>query len=59
MTEAAKAARRAYKREWARQNPDKVKAQQERHWEKVAAAQQMEMKDFGVGERDESISGGI
>lgn len=39
MTEAAKAARRAYKREWAKRNPDKIKAAQERHWEKKAAAQ--------------------
>lgn len=36
MTEQAAAARRAYKRAWAAKNPDKVKAQQERHWEKVA-----------------------
>lgn len=32
MTEEAKEARRAYKREWARKNPDKVKAQEERYW---------------------------
>lgn len=32
MTEAAKEARRAYRREWARKNPDKVKASQERYW---------------------------
>ena len=37
MTEQAKAARRAYKAEWARQNPDKVRQQQERYWEKRAA----------------------
>jgi len=36
-TEAAKEARRAYKREWARKNPDKVKAAQERYWKKKAA----------------------
>lgn len=39
MTEAAKAARRAYKREWAKKHPDKVRAAQERHWEKKAAAE--------------------
>ncbi len=37
MTEEAKAARRAYKRAWARANPDKVRAQQARYWAKVAA----------------------
>lgn len=34
---AAAEARRAYKREWARKNPDKIKAQQKRYWEKQAA----------------------
>ncbi len=36
MSEQAKEARRKYKREWARKNPDKVKAAAARHWEKVA-----------------------
>lgn len=36
MSEAAKEARRAYKREWAHRNPDKVKAAQERYWTKRA-----------------------
>lgn len=51
MTDAAKAARRAYQkqwrqehreqinaysRQWRRDHPDKVKEQIERHWEKVA-----------------------
>jgi hypothetical protein len=36
MTEQAAAARRAYKRKWAKENPDKVKAQQERYWQKRA-----------------------
>lgn len=36
MTEAALEARRAYKREWARKNKDKVKAQQERYWKRKA-----------------------
>lgn len=36
MTEEAKAARRAYKREWARRNPDKVKAIQDRYWQRKA-----------------------
>jgi len=37
MNEKAAEARRAYKRKWARENPDKVKAQQERYWAKQAA----------------------
>lgn len=36
MTQEALEARRAYKRKWNHNNPDKVKAAQERHWEKVA-----------------------
>lgn len=38
MTEQAKEARRAYKRKWNRENRDKVKAAQERYWNKKAAA---------------------
>lgn len=38
MDEKALEARRAYKRQWQRDNPDKVKAQQERYWTKKAAA---------------------
>ncbi len=36
MDKKAIEARRAYKREWARKNPDKVKAAQERYWNKRA-----------------------
>lgn len=43
MNEEAKKARNAYKREWAKKNPDKVKATQERYWTKKAA----EMTDKG------------
>lgn len=38
MTDAAKEARRAYKREWAKKNPDKVKAATDRYWENKAKA---------------------
>lgn len=38
MTEAAKEARRAYKRQWARDNPEKIRAQQDRYWSKRAEA---------------------
>ena len=37
MTEKALEARRAYKREWHRRNPDKVREYQARYWEKRAA----------------------
>lgn len=36
MTEEAREARRAYKREWNKKNRDKVKAAQDRYWEKRA-----------------------
>ena len=36
MNEKAAAARRAYKRQWAKDNPEKVKAQQERYWTRKA-----------------------
>lgn len=39
LNEQAAAARRAYKRKWAQDNRDKVKAQQERYWTKKAAEQ--------------------
>lgn len=44
MNEKAKEARRAYKREWARRNPDKVRAQQERYWTKKAEEAERESK---------------
>lgn len=37
MKDKAIEARRAYKREWARNHPDKIRAQRERYWEKKAA----------------------
>ena len=39
MTEAAKEARRAYKRAWNRANPEKVKAYQANYWNKKAQEQ--------------------
>lgn len=39
MTDKALEARRAYKRKWAKDNPDKVRAQQERYWTKRAEQQ--------------------
>ena len=37
MNTAALEARRAYKRAWAKNNPDKVRQHQERYWTKRAA----------------------
>jgi uncharacterized protein YvpB len=43
MNEEAKAARNAYKREWAKKNRDKVRTYMERYWNKKAEqAQQPE-----------------
>lgn len=36
LSEQAKEARRKYKREWARKNPDKVKAATAKYWERIA-----------------------
>ena len=36
MTEAAKEAKNKYKREWRKNNPEKVRAANERYWEKIA-----------------------
>ena len=45
MTEQAKAARRAYKREWNRKNRDRVKAAQARYWERKAQAAQDQQQE--------------
>lgn len=42
MNEKAQQLRREYKREWNRKNKDKVKAAQERYWNKKAAATDQE-----------------
>lgn len=43
MSEEAKELRRAYKREWNRKNKDKVRAAQERYWERKAATQKTDL----------------
>lgn len=45
MTEQAREARRAYRREWNRKNRDKVRAAQERYWEKKAIELQQYRQD--------------
>ena len=47
MTDEAKEARRAYKRKWARENPDKIRAQQERYWSKRAKADTAAQNEAG------------
>ena len=51
MTEAAKEARRAYKRKWQRENADKVKGYQEKYWNRKAeeAAKAKEAKPAPEG----------
>lgn len=38
MSEAARLARNAYKRRWAKANPEKVQAANRRYWERKAQA---------------------
>ena len=45
MTEQAKEARRAYKREWNRRNKDKVQQAQARYWEKKAQTAQDQQQE--------------
>ena len=53
MDEKALEARRAYyrnyQREWAKKNPDKIRASQERYWLKKAAATEAEAAKRGKG----------
>lgn len=42
MTPEARAARAEYKREWRKRNPDKVRAQAERYWQRRAESQRAE-----------------
>lgn len=44
MTEEAKEARRAYKRKWAKEHPDKIRAQQDRYWTKKAKLMKEQMQ---------------
>ena len=53
MTDKAKEARRAYKREWNRRNPDKVKAAQERYWNRKA--QQAQQTQDAQEEHQEAL----
>lgn len=60
INEKAAAARRAYKREWARKNPDKIRAAQERYWaNKAAQAEQEAEQEKTAAEAQESPTTGI
>ena len=50
LSEEAKAARKAYQREWARKHPDKVKQHQERYWEKRGALRTKQQPPAGNAE---------
>lgn len=39
LSTAAAEARKEYRRNWAKNNPEKVREQQRRYWERVAAQQ--------------------
>lgn len=43
--DSARAAKNAYMREWARKNPDKVRAAQERYWLKRAREMREEKRN--------------
>lgn len=45
MNEQAAAARRAYKREWARKNRDKIREYQDRYWTRKAEQAAAEQAD--------------
>ena len=56
MSERGLEARRAYKREWARRNPDKIREQQRRYWErKAAAAEEQQAAQQNADRRDQRI----
>jgi len=59
MTEQAREARRAYKREWNRKNRDKVKAAQERYWNKKAAEGTAETDDRTGREARQNENSGV
>ena len=45
MTEAAREAKNKYKREWRKNNPEKVRAANVRYWEKKARGESEQQQD--------------
>lgn len=62
ISEEAREARNAYKREWAKKNQEKIRAQQQRYWEKEAlknsAPERKERKTYSDEEKAIFISSG-
>ena len=54
LSQEAKEARRAYLRKWRRENPEKVKEQERRYWERKA--QEMREQEEGDDLNDETIN---
>ena len=57
MTDEARAAQRAYLAAWRKKNPEKVREQNRRYWEKKA--KQMQVNDghcFGGGEHEQAAN---
>lgn len=52
MTDAARAARAAYQREWQRRNPDKVRAYQSKYWERKAESEQQDGSSGNAGKKE-------
>ena len=51
MTRDARAALNAYKREWRKKNPDKVREANARYWERVAAKEKEKNGEKNTEER--------
>lgn len=54
MNEAALKARRAYKRKWNREHPDKLKEYQERYWNRKAAQLEESEQAAAPDEQDDT-----
>ena len=59
MSDEAREALNAYKREWNRNNPEKRRAQQRRYWERKAQEkrEQQEAKPNGQADRESREAG--
>lgn len=52
MTENAKKLRNAYHKKWRDANKDKIRANNERYWERKAAAAECDLQDQDGGSND-------
>ena len=53
MTDAARAARNKYKREWYRKNPEKRRQYQERYWQKKTQSDRQKSAENGGKEGED------